>query len=173
MVWIHEAETEQPLWGDHIGVQALWHRNKRWIGLCWGTKRYAWFTAGRSVNKTITWEPVKQSQVLLMHNYPGFIDAYNMTNTIHVGSWRLWGQVCWRGTCWASNDCPTRILYNHTRLEGRERHRHYAWLGLRTKQVHLSMLAYIGKALTNFNHPTPTKQHSPYPSTPTKYGVKI
>ena len=41
------------------------------------------------------------------------------------------------------------------------------------RKVHLSMLGYIRKALTEFNHPTPSKQQdSPYPSTPTKYGAK-
>ena len=41
-------------------------------------------------------------------------------------------------------------------------------------KVHLSMSGYIGKALTQFNHPTQTKQKDlPYPSTPPKYGAKI
>ena len=42
------------------------------------------------------------------------------------------------------------------------------------KKVHLSMSGYIGKALTQFKHLTPTKgQDLPYPSAPTKYGAKI
>lgn len=36
------------------------------------------------------------------------------------------------------------------------------------------MPGYIGKALTQFNHPTPNKQQDLlYPSAPTKYGEKI
>eukprot|EP00804_Cyclotella_cryptica_P005371 CCRYP_017428-RA/>CCRYP_017428-RA protein AED:0.30 eAED:0.30 QI:0/0/0/1/1/1/2/0/492 len=41
------------------------------------------------------------------------------------------------------------------------------------RQVHLSMPGYVAKALKPFDHPKPTTpQHSPFPSTPIKYGTK-
>ena len=42
------------------------------------------------------------------------------------------------------------------------------------KQVHLSMPGYVDMALTQFNHPYPTKQQDlPYPRASIKYGAKV
>jgi hypothetical protein len=40
------------------------------------------------------------------------------------------------------------------------------------RQVHLSMLNYVKKALTQFQHDAGTLQHSPHPSVPIQYGAK-
>jgi len=40
------------------------------------------------------------------------------------------------------------------------------------RQVHLSMLNYVKKALKQFQHIAGKLQHSPYPSIPIQYGTK-
>ncbi len=57
------------------------------------------------------------------------------------------------------------------------------WMGMRyigitldwdykKRQVHLSMLNYVKKALKQFQHIAETLQQSPYPSVPIQYGAK-
>ena len=136
--------------------------NRWWLGICGDMERNVWFTPGRVIGTRTIGTMADTQWVSAKQAYPWLVDTPLSEHTIlsHCG-W-LWHQICWQRQCQTPQTGPQTVLQNHSRL-GRGK---YVGLTINwqceTRQVHMSMLRYIAKALIwlcNTSH-TPTCHHN-------------